>query len=100
MTAKLPPRVTQVVALGSRICGAILSNSTLVALRAAMPAIRASSVSKFCCCDDADPARGGRADLAKISEAEIVGGIVRQGCAAGYALNRMRLSAEENAQDN
>jgi hypothetical protein len=63
-TAKLPPRVTRAVALGSTICGAILSNSTLVALRAAMPAIRASSVSKFCCCDDADPACGGRADLA------------------------------------
>jgi hypothetical protein len=36
----------------------------------------------------------------KISEAEIVGGVVRQGCAAGYALNRMRLSAEDSAQDN
>ena len=86
--------------MGSTTCGAILPNSTLVALRAAMPAIRASSVSKFCCCDDADPACGGRADLAKISEAEIVAGVVRQGCAAGYALNRMRLSAEDSAQDN
>jgi hypothetical protein len=36
----------------------------------------------------------------KISQAEIVGGVVRQGCAAGYALDRMRLSAEQSAQDN
>jgi hypothetical protein len=36
--------------------------------------------------------------LAKISEAEIIGGVARQGCAAVYAPNRMRLSAEDSAQ--
>jgi len=36
-TAKLPPRVIQVFAVASSICGAILWNSDLVALRAALP---------------------------------------------------------------